>query len=161
MPFDAHYTGKLTISPPLNLAEAKALGIFLAVRHVQTVNGPLDIRRSLTPGHPDVVDWNKPAQNMPGLYTGLEITDDGASLVWNGEEKPGDLTEWIIYLIEYFLKPGAMFEEEAKQSAEDNLLHGFSFDHKVNGELHGGTSQNEFWTIHVEDNEVHKTGDIE
>lgn len=153
MGFDAHYTGQLRIEPPLNETEQKALRLFLDARHMKTVHGPLDIRRSLTAGHPDVVNWNEPAQYMPGLYCGLRI-NGGDVLEWDGEEGPGDLTEWIRYLIDYLLRPEGMFAEKARLVPEDDLLHGFTFDHKVNGVMTGATPHGETWTIAVEDNEV-------
>lgn len=156
MGFDAHYTGQLRIEPPLNETEQKALGLFLDARHVKTVHGPLDIRQSLSKSHPDVTDWNSPAQDMPSLYCGLRIANGGEVLEWDGEEKPGDLTEWVRYLIDYLLRPAGVFHEMAKLVPETDLLHGFTFDHKVNGELHGATNHSEHWTIKVEDNEVFK-----
>jgi hypothetical protein len=147
-----NYTGELTIEPPLNDAEKKALGIFFEVRHPRTVNGPLDIRKSLTANHPDVTGWNTPAQDMPGLHCDLEVSDTG-TLKWNGHDDAGDLTPWVKYVVDYFLRPSGVFSEKAKLVAEDDLLYSFTFDHTVNGVIQGVDGP-EIWRIHVKANEV-------
>jgi len=152
MGFDAQYKGQLHIEPPLNPTEFKALRLFLDARHMTTVHGPLDIRKSLTASHPDVIDWNRPAQDMPTLYASLRLNGPGL-LEWDGQEGAGDLEPWIRYVIDYFLRPAGIFAEKAKLVAEDDLLHGFTFDHTVNG-IMTGMGGGEAWQIKVQDNEV-------
>lgn len=152
MGYDAQYTGCLSIEPPLNETEKKALDLFLDARHMKTVHGPLDIRRSLTQGHPDVVDWNAVAQDVPTLHAALRLHGYDI-LEWDGSEGAGDLTPWVRYLIDYFLRPAGIFAEKAKLVPEDDLLHGFTFDHTVNG-IMTGTGGGEAWAIKVLDNEV-------
>jgi hypothetical protein len=147
-----NYTGELTIEPPLNDVEKKALKLFFGARHVQTVNGPLDIRKSLSQSHPDVTDWNTPAQDMPSLHCDLEVSDAG-TLQWNGLTEAGDLAPWVKYVIDYFLRPAGIFSEKAKLVPEDDLLYGFTFDHTVNGVMQG-VDGGEVWRIHVKANEV-------
>ena len=115
MGFDAQYRGQLRIEPPLNEVEQKALALFLDARHMTTVHGPLDIRRSLTASHPDVTDWNKPAQDMPSLYCSMRVANGGEVLEWDGQEGAGDLEPWIRYLIDYFLRPDGAFHLVAKR----------------------------------------------
>lgn len=152
MGFDAQYQGQLVIEPPLNETEKKALDLFLDARHMKTVHGPLDIRRSLTQSHPDVVDWSAVAQDMPSLHAGLRLGGPN-TLEWDGNEGAGDLTSWVRYVIDYFLRPAGVFAEKAKLVPEDDLLHGFTFDHTVNGTM-TGMGGGEAWRIEVEDNEV-------
>lgn len=153
MPFNAHYAGQLRIEPPLNETEQKALSAFLGSRRVKTVAGPLDARESLSMGHPDVIDWNSPPQDQPGLYTGLRIANGGEVLEWDGNEKPGYLTDWVRYVINYLLRPYAVFHEMAQQVDEGNPLRSFTFDHVVNGKL-VGTARDGTWAIYVIDNAV-------
>lgn len=159
MGFNADYKGHLTIEPPLNPAEIKALSLFLDARHVKTVHGPLDIRQSLHNGHPDVTDWNSPAQDLPGLYAGLRVAEDGTYLEWDGEEKPGDLTDWVRYVVDYLLRPCGIFSEKAQLVPETDLLHAFTFDHVVNGKMLG-TARGEAWLISVVDNEVTRHDEV-
>ncbi len=152
MSIDAQYKGQLTIEPPLNETEKKALDLFLDARHMKTVHGPLDIRRSLTAGHPDVVNWNETAQDVPSLYANLRLTEPGI-LEWDGQEGAGDLAPWVRYLINYFLRPVAAFSEKAKLVPESDPLHAFTFDHVVNGMM-TGMGGGEAWRIEVKDNTV-------
>lgn len=152
MPYDASYTGQLRIEPPLNPTEQKALSSFLGSRRIRTVAGPLDSRK-LDSTHFDVLDYNRPPEGQPSLWTGLRIANDGEVLEWNGEEKPGDLTAWIRYLIDHLLKPRAAFLDLMYEVGPKDLLRGFTFDHVVNGQL-VGTSRGEVWAIRVQDNDV-------
>ena len=69
---------------------------------------------------------------------------------YNGHEKFYRATEWMRYLIDHFLRPGA--------HAEDSGLHwfdGFTFDHRCDGVVAGCRRDNkELFLIRVEDNEV-------
>ena len=154
MPFDARYEGELTIQPPLNTAERWAVDALLRSRRVRTTQGPLDCRQSLHKQHQDVLDWNSPAEGQPSLYTGLTVSEDGSKLSWDGNEKPGFLTGWVVYLIDHLLKPGAVFEEVARKAPPGDPLAHFTFDHRVSGVLYGTDSRGSSWRIYVIDNAV-------
>lgn len=52
-----------------------------------------------------IIEFNTPAKTQPGLWCQWIITDDGASLEWDGGEKFYNYIEWLEYLIENFFKP--------------------------------------------------------
>ena len=53
----------------------------------------------------DILDYNHPPVGQPGLWCQWEPTEDGTAIVWNSGEKFYRYTEWLIYLIEHFIKP--------------------------------------------------------
>lgn len=157
---NAKYTGALTIEPPLNKDEVKALSAFFDSRRILTRGGPLDCR-TLSPYHPDVIDAAQQPEGQPGEWCDLAVYDDGATLSWNGSNRTGrDLHEWIIWLINYLLKPGAEYDIRERdfdlsQVDDDNLLRSFTFDHYVDGEMTGTVAEAEgVWRITVKENVV-------
>ena len=102
---------------------------------------------------------------QPGLWCqwvpGGDIGGDTAphSLGWNGTEKFYDATEWMIYLIDNFLKPDAFATTEKGQElvalAGDPRLQHFTFDHVCNGVIEAqGEDSDDRWRIVVDNNEV-------
>jgi hypothetical protein len=157
---NAKYTGALTIEPPLNKDEVKALSAFFLSRRILTQGGPLDCRQ--LPGyHAEVIDIAAQPEGQPGEWCDLEVSDDGTALSWNGSDHTGrDLHEWIIYLINYLLKPGAEYDIRERgfdlsQMSDDNLLRSFTFDHQVDGEITGTAVEADgVWRITVKENVV-------
>lgn len=157
---NAKYTGALTIEPPLNKDEVKALSAFFLSRRILTQGGPLDCRQ--LPGyHADVIDIAAQPEGQPGEWCDLAVYDDGATLGWSGSDHTGrDLHEWIIYLINYLIKPGAEYDIRERdfdlsQMSDDNLLRGFTFDHQVDGEITGTAVEADgVWRITVKENVV-------
>jgi hypothetical protein len=67
-------------------------------------------------GHDDDIrDFNKPPAGHPGLWCWWEPTKDGTAIKWNGVEKFYNSEEWMSYLIDLFLKPGAVLASELAQ----------------------------------------------
>lgn len=54
---------------------------------------------------PDVVDYNYPPGEQPGLWCQWTPTEDGTAIVWDEGEKFYAYVEWLQYLIDTFLKP--------------------------------------------------------
>jgi len=54
---------------------------------------------------PDIVDYNAPPQDQPGLWCQWEIQEDHKTIQWDGGEKFYNYIEWMQYLIEIILKP--------------------------------------------------------
>lgn len=54
---------------------------------------------------PDVISSGHPPEGQPGLWCEWVPSDDGKEIEWSGGEKFYDYIEWIIYLVEHFLKP--------------------------------------------------------
>ncbi len=49
-----------------------------------------------------ILDYNDPPKGQPGLWCQWAISDDGATLEWDGGEKFYDYVEWLEYLIQHF-----------------------------------------------------------
>jgi hypothetical protein len=69
--------------------------------------------------------------DMPGYYCQWMPTSDGTAIEWDECEKFYDSVEWMQYIIDTFLKPGATMSGDAMK--DDIMLSGFTFDHVVNG----------------------------
>lgn len=54
---------------------------------------------------PDVTDHNEAPKGQPGLWCQWVPTPEGDGIVWDGNEKFYEYTEWLAYLIEHFLEP--------------------------------------------------------
>lgn len=52
-----------------------------------------------------VVEYNNPPSTQPGLWNQWNPSDDGREIIWDGSEKFYNYTEWLEYLIKFFLKP--------------------------------------------------------
>jgi hypothetical protein len=96
----------------------------------------------------DVINHNQPPEGQPGLWCGWTVSNDGTRIEWDGGEKFYYATDWMQYLIDHFLKPGAI----GKGAPE---LEGFTFDHTVNGAIEArGEERGDIWQLVVEDNRV-------
>lgn len=156
----ARYTGALTIEPPLNKDEVKALTAFFGSRRILTQGGPLDCRR-LPNFHPEVINMAAQPEGQPGEWCDLTVSEDGKALSWNGSDHTDrNLHEWITWVINYLLKPGAQYDIRERgfdlsAMSDDNLLRSFTFDHYVDGELTGTAAEADgVWRITVKDNVV-------
>lgn len=56
-------------------------------------------------GGPDVTDHNSAGGGQPGLWCQWTPNEEGTALVWDEGEKFYYYTEWLVYLIDNFLKP--------------------------------------------------------
>lgn len=84
-------------------------------------------------GDPSVLDINKPAQGVPGLWCQWVMEDD-TTLVWDGGEKFYDYVEWLEYLIKHFFAPS-----------------GYALDGDISWQ---GEDPGDFGVIHVNNNLV-------
>jgi hypothetical protein len=53
----------------------------------------------------DIVDYNSPPEGQPGLWCQWIPTNDGSGIEWDQGEKFYEYVEWLIYIIDHFLKP--------------------------------------------------------
>jgi hypothetical protein len=88
-----------------------------------------------------------------------EPTEDGTAIKWNGLEKFYDSTEWMTYLIDTFLKPGALLASELASPVPGRHyppeLRHFSFDHELNGVIDAqGDCGDDRWQLVVTANTV-------
>ena len=172
MGYTTYFTGEVTITPPLNEYEIAYLNSFADSRRMDRRKGPYHVE----PGNDfargsnaDVRDFNMPPHGQPGLWCKWVPTDDGGAIEWSGAEKFYDSPEWMKYLIDTFLKPGAAVQQEMRTlqgnaalmrlpasgwTYPEEFKH-FTFDHVCNGEIDAdGEASDDRWRLVVRDNVV-------
>ncbi|WP_063772022.1 MFS transporter [Kitasatospora mediocidica] len=151
MGYTTEFTGHVTITPPLNPAEIAYLRKFAGTRRMDRDNGPyfVDGTGHAGQGHdPDIRTFDKPPAGQPGLWCGWVPTADGSAIEWNRTEKFYDSPEWMTYLIDHFLKPGA--HTQSNPGFAD-----FTFNHLLNGTIDAqGEEPWDTWQLLVRDNKV-------
>lgn len=81
-----------------------------------------------------ILNHNEPPRTQPGLWCQWIPSPDKKHIMWDGGEKFYHAQDWIIYLIESFLKPNG---------------------YVLNGLVAAkGESSDDFWSIEIQDNEV-------
>lgn len=134
MGYTTDFEGKFAVTPTLKPEHAAYLRKFSETRRMRrysnaTANRPDPIREAvdLPVGHegcffvgeegmagqglgmgdrpPDVMNYNSPPTNQPGLWCQWTPNAQGDAIVWDGGEKFYDYTEWLVYLIRTFLQP--------------------------------------------------------
>lgn len=155
MGYTTTFTGEIRIDPPLNDAERSYLRKFCGSRRIQRPGGPYaldsadDDRRD--------IDQSEPPLGQPGLYCRWTPSDDGTALLWDGMEKFYRSSEWMQYLIDTFLRPGASLRTEMRVTGADHHppeFGMFTFDHVLNGTVVAHGQDGAVWRIEVLDNEV-------
>lgn len=153
MGYTTYFSGSVVIEPPLNAHEVDYLVNFMTSRRVKRISGPYTVESQPyrhEPEDPDVIDYNYPPDGQPGLWCNWEPSPDGRKIEWSEAEKFYNAAEWMAYLIDHFLKPGA----EASKT-QSPLFEHFTFDHVVNGMIEAqGEDPDDRWSLIVEDNEV-------
>lgn len=105
----------MSVSPPLNAHEIAYLRKFAVSRRMDRAHGPYFVDGSGPFGQgrdDDIRNFNEPPAGQPGLWCQWEPTEDGTAIEWNGEEKYYKSAEWMTYLIDTFLKAGAVLASE-------------------------------------------------
>ncbi len=132
MGYTTDFIGHVECDPPLNAAEQMYLLAFASSRRYRRPGGPYEV-----PGNPaaerdvrpaDPAAYNSVGPGQPSLWCGWQPSWDGRCLAYDGVEKFYGAAEWMAYLIDHFLRPGA----SAKNSAA-SWFEGFTFDHQLNG----------------------------
>lgn len=152
MGFNTDFVGHVMIDPPLNAAETEYLTAFNRTRHWDRHQGPyVVLDHPMSPDPHDHSDaYNRPAPGQPELWCRWIPCLDGHCLTWDGHEKPYQMTQWLSYLIDTFLRP-----EAAASSSGDSLFQDFSFDHVCNGVVAGSRRDTgRLYLIWVDGNEV-------
>lgn len=156
MGYTTDFIGHFDVNPPLNEAESHYLKVFAESRRWDRPQGPYAI-----PGNPYAEEppfnagerYNRPAPGQPQLWCHWLAVGDGVGLTYDGLEKCYAPVEWLTYLIEHFLAPGARASH-----TDDPLFDGFTFDHMLSGTVIGcRRDTRELFAIEVCDNEVTKT----
>ena len=153
MGYHTEFQGRVATVPPLNTADASYLKKFNESRRMQRSSGPYFVEGTGFMGQgkdSDVLDYNRPPAGQPSLWCGWVPTDDGTAIEWDGAEKFYDSAEWMQYLIDHFLAPGA----KAK-----GALPFLQANHTVNGViLAQGEELADSWKLVVTDNRVSTEG---
>lgn len=162
--YDTTFDGHINIDPPLNAAEISYINDFSGSRRMKRTGGPYvadpgddfgqygGISGRGRQPKDEIIEFNDPPQGQPGLWCQWEATADGRALVWDGGEKFYDAPEWMAYLIDHFLKPGAVVQDNVLQEERFEL---FSFNHVLDGTIEAqGEDPDDRWKLIVKDNEV-------
>lgn len=161
MGYTTEFEGHVTVDPPLNTAEITYLNRFAETRRMHRQHGPYycgegDYGQAR---EPDLVDYDQHPPEQPNLWCQWVPTDDGTAIVWNDDEKFYDPPEWMTYLIDTFLKPGAALQAELTDPIEGRYyapeFASFTFDHVCNGVIAAqGENPDDQWRLIVTDNVV-------
>lgn len=157
MGYTTEFSGEIEIEPPLNDFEVGFLQDFSNTRRMNRTNGPLFVRSQGFRGQddaPDIVDYNSPPKDQPGLRCHWITNTFGDFLEWDGGEKFYSSEEWMEYLIDNLFSPEAK-EYVTAHIDEDPRLKNFTFDHVFNGVIDAqGEDPEDMWKLVVEDNKV-------
>jgi hypothetical protein len=149
MGYHTDFSGRVAIDPPLNAEEIEYLTKFAETRRMACTQGPYYVDRGGMCGQdngPDVLNYNRPPQGQPGLWCQWRPTEDGRFIEWDGGEKFYDSPEWMKYLIEHFLQPGALAK---------STLPFLQANHVLNGTIHAvGEESEDVWDLVVHQNAV-------
>jgi hypothetical protein len=154
------YLGHVDIEPPLNQAEHDDLRLFSRSRRSFRDGGPYavlpdDPHEEAPTLHGDAAAErsNRIADGQPGYWCQWVPCPRGCCLSWNGQEKFYAGGPWLQYLIDHFLRPGALAEAD-----QDVWFRRFTFDHDVNGVVVGEQGDNrELFSLTVERGKVIRT----
>lgn len=156
--YTTDFTGEFTVTPPLNADEIAYLNDFAGSRRMERTKGPYYANPGTDFGQDrteDVTNYNGPPSGQPGLWCQWRPADDGAIIEWDGGEKFYNSVEWIEYLIDHFLKPGAVASTVEDIDEQDARIRNFTFDHVLNGEVYAqGEDYDDRWKLAVENNVV-------
>ena len=150
MGYTTEFEGQVNIEPPLNEQEIEFLTKFSESRRMDRKSGPYNVEGkddwNASRDGGDIRDYNQPPKGQPGLWCQWVPTSDGTALEWDGNEKFYDSVEWMQYIIDHFLKPGAL--------AKDALPF-LQANHTVNGVINAqGEDSGDIWRLVVKNNDV-------
>lgn len=147
------YWGQINIEPPLSPTEIEYLNEFNETRRMLRKNGPYFVggtgMRGQNENDPDVLIGNQPPLGQPSLWCQWIPTEHGRHLEWDRNPTFHYAAEWMLYLIQHFLKPGAIAIGHVPGIVGDHVANGFI---EVVGEGHPA----DYTVIRVEDNKVYR-----
>jgi hypothetical protein len=165
MGYTTDFIGHFDIYPPLNDAEQAYLTAYARSRREGTEHAPYAV-----PANPAAEEFPPPGRPVaapssgvnprvsaldrpPGIWCGWVPGWCGDCLAYDGIEKFYQPVDWLRYLIEHFLRPGARAATSGLGYFEQ-----FTFDHVLDGVVAGSRRDTcELFLIDVLDNEVTKT----
>ncbi|HET6560281.1 MAG TPA: hypothetical protein VFG72_00250 [Marmoricola sp.] len=153
MGYTTDFIGHIDIDPPLNIDEERYLLAFARSRHFDREEGPYAVDANPAAASSDGVPterYNRSGPGQPGLWCGWEPCWDGCCISHDGMEKFYASVRWLEYLIDHFLRPGAVAADSPLPYFE-----GFTFDHRLDGIVAACRRDNkELYVIRVDDNKV-------
>ena len=153
MGYTTTFGGAFIIEPPLNEDEVKYLQAFNATRRMKRTKGQYYVGDPIDQ-QDDVLEYNTPPDGQPSLWCQWTVSDDGTRIMWDEGEKAYNMTEWLTYIIDHFLKPGAVTSNISVQ-LNHRQLRQFTYDHVVNGSVSAaGEDPGDLWMINVTHNVV-------
>lgn len=100
MGYTTEFSGKITITPPLNEAQIETINNWCEERHA----GPV-----------------QPHAGCPGIWCDYKVSEEGDKIYWNGAEKAYYMDKWMEYLIEkYFIAWGKVLNGRMLAEGEDS-----------------------------------------
>ena len=155
MGYNTWTVGHLDIDPPLRLVEQRYLTAFSQSRRFERPGGPYEVPpnpaaalRAESELPTEVAD--RIADGQPNYWCDWAPCWDGCCISPTGKEKSYSLRSWLDYLIDHFLRPGAL-----ASGSGSPWLEGFGFDHRLDGIIACQRDDNrELWLIRVDDNVV-------
>ena len=152
MGYTTEFWGKINIEPALNEKEVAYLLKFSDTRRMAREKGEYYVDGGGHAGQDnedDIIEYNSPPPEQPGLWCKWEPTEDGKAIEWDGAEKFYNAEQWMWYLIQNFLKPNPI----AKVRFPEQFA--FLKGHICNGEIGAqGEDTEDRWNLVVKDNEV-------
>ncbi|WP_199754305.1 hypothetical protein [Amycolatopsis sp. WAC 01375] len=159
MGYNTFFWGSITIDPPLNEHERAHLNEFVQYGLSATVTTSDSALAAATPG---LTADNK----LPTSACQWIPTESGDALEYDQEEKFYFGADWMVYLIDTFLKPGASLQHDLARRPSGyefaNAVEHFTFDHSCNGVIDAqGEDADDRWRLIVRDNVVSvQAGDV-
>ena len=148
MGYTTTFDGVINVDPPLSDAEVAYLKKFSRTRRMNCQQGPYYVDRGGGYGQdhgPDVIDYNEPPAGQPGLWCKWVPTDDGEGIEWDGNEKFYESVEWMQYLIDHFIGPSPLAQNQLP----------FFTGHNCNGQLEAsGEEAGDLWLLVVKNNKA-------
>lgn len=153
MGYTTRFTGEIHVDPPLNEAERRYLREFSRSRRMDSPLGPYALdSKAAAP------DSNRSPADQPGLWCQWVPSESGSHLVWDGHEKFYRSSDWMSYLIDTFLRPGARLQRELEDPVVGRVypevLQQFTFDHSMYGTVLAMGQDGASWRIEVRNNKV-------
>ncbi|QNN52384.1 hypothetical protein [Nocardioides mesophilus] len=157
MGYTTDFIGHLDIRPALNAAEIGYLTAFTTSRRWRRPSGPYAVppRPEEDEPAPELGhDFHVPADGQPGLWCDWQVCWDGCCLAYAGSERFSGVVEWLRYLLDHFLRPGAVVADGSVPGRVP-AFDAFTFDHVLDGLVVGSRRDNkQLFGIEVVDNHV-------
>lgn len=161
MGYSTAYLGALRIEPPLNSQETAWLRAYQrSARSLQDDPYSVPMNPGVIPqDHPEVFQlkgggssFSAASQSGGPSPCDWRPSTDGKWLHWVKSEKSNNAIPTLQFLINHFLRPGALAQGDGRAAFE-----AFTFDHVANGTIAAERDDGELFLIVAEENELERT----